>query len=121
MKLNIVTMFVFALLGLAFTLIPEAAVAQAGSDSVKAFSGIFEGNYGLLIGLGIAALGMWMWLIDQNTWGVVMMIGGVALTAFPGLFSGLYDGLDPFLKSFGATSAVDDRVDAKTVLEGGAQ
>ena len=109
MKLNIVTMFVFALLGVAFTLIPEAAVAQGigegGKSSVQAVSDAIESNYGLLIGLGVAALGMWMWLIDQNTWGVVMMIGGVAITAFPGLFGGLYEGLAPFLQEASGVEA----------------
>ena len=116
MKLNIVTMFVFGLLAVAFTLMPEMALAApedgSGQESVGALSDAIESNYGLLIGLGVAALGMWMWLIDQNTWGVVMMIGGVAITAFPGLFQGLYQGLDPFLNTAGGAI---DRVGGNAV------
>ena len=88
-------------------MLPELASAQVaagsgGGDSVKAVADAIESNYGLLVGLGVAALGMWMWLMDQNNWGVVMMVGGVAITAFPGLFGGLYDGVSGFFEGAGA-------------------
>ncbi len=71
---------------------PELALAQSGNASgagesgLAAFQDLFLGNVGLMVGLAIAAFGLWKWLMDQTSWGIILIIGGVLITAFPGLF-----------------------------------
>lgn len=91
-------MFV-AFAAMILTMLPEAAMAQSAGSSTAAGDqlldtvlGLVTGSMGTLIGLGIALFGLYMWLIQQASWGIMVMIGGVALTAFPGIFEWMRDG-----------------------------
>ena len=96
------TFMSFAVLAVVLTMAPEAAMAQdataAGGDLLASVLGMVSGSLGTLIGLGIALFGLYMWLIQQSSWGIMVMIGGVAVTAFPGIFewvrSGFADATD---------------------------
>ena len=97
-------LFTFALFGfvaVALTLVPDMAHATAtpGSDLLGDISGLLSGNVGTLIGLGIAIMGLYMWLVQQASWGIVMIIGGVAITAFPGIFLGIKNGFNSIFDS----------------------
>lgn len=76
---------------------PGALEAQVAAD-------LIQSNYGLMLGLAIAAWGAWVFLINQKTWGVFMIILGVAVTAFPGLFVGMMQGAQPFIQAAGGTT-----------------
>jgi|GEM_PF-2518859 len=90
------------------TFIPVDVLAQDGRDNansqglIDAVSGLIESNYGLFIGLLVAALGLWRWLMSQDSWGVMLIIGGIVITAFPGIFGGFYNGTRGFLQAAGA-------------------
>ncbi len=91
-----------ALATLVLTMVPEFALAQTGSGSASEAGGEFvnnimemlQGSIGTLVGLGIALFGLYMWLIQQSSWGIMVMIGGVALTAFPGIFDWMRAGFE---------------------------
>lgn len=78
-----------------------------GSTALSDVAKLVTGNIGTLIGLGIALLGLYTWLVQQSSWGIVMIIGGVAVTAFPGLFANLQAGFSSaFSGSSSSTSTV---------------
>lgn len=109
--LSLAFIMVFAM---ALTLMPEMAFAQSvGSAGLQDAGGAFtasfvqtiQGNIGLLIGLGIAFFGLWTWIMSQNSWGIVMIIGGIAVTAFPGLFDGVANTLRPVFSTIASGSS----------------
>lgn len=91
-------MFV-AFAALILTMLPDVAAAAgtgtqaAGGELLVTVSNLVKGSLGTLIGLGIALFGLYMWLIQQASWGIMVMIGGVALTAFPGIFDWMSKGV----------------------------
>ncbi len=87
-----------------FTLMPEMANAATGDDAMGDIGNLITGNIGTLIGLGIALLGLYTWLVQQSSWGVIMIIGGVAVTAFPGLFNSMQGGFAALFDDTGATA-----------------
>ena len=95
----------FALLAIVLTMAPDVASATAasapsnvskatGGELLSQVLGMVSGSMGTLIGLGIALFGLYMWLIQQSSWGIMVMIGGVALTAFPGIFEWMRGGFE---------------------------
>lgn len=63
--------------------------AGAGQNALETLEAAITGNIGFFIGLGITLLGLWTWIIKQETGaGVVMIIGGVLITMTPGIFNG---------------------------------
>ncbi len=110
MKKSFMMVALFGVLASVMALVPGVASAEVvaptaigGAGAVGALTGLIQSNYGVLIGLGVAAFGLWMWLMDQSSWGIVMMIGGVAITAFPGLWQAVYVGVGGVLKQAGAS------------------
>jgi len=95
MNRKILTFGVAGIAAAAALVAPELALAQdaasAGQNILDNFTAGATGNIGLLIGLGIAALGLWKWLMDQSSWGIILIIGGVLVTAFPGIFKSVSD------------------------------
>ncbi len=88
------------------TMAPGVALADpnAGADLLGDLNNVLEGNIGIIIGLSVALLGLWVWLMEQNGWGIVMIVGGVLITAFPSLF-------DWFSGTIGDVSAVIEPTD----------
>lgn len=59
-----------------------------GESYFSTLQGAITGNFGFFLGLGITVLGIWTWVIKQQTGaGVTMIIGGVLITLSPNLFS----------------------------------
>ena len=84
-----------------------SAWAQQGNPGdleAQVVGNLMESNYGLLLGLFIGAWGAWIFLINQKTWGIAMIVLGVAITAFPGMFQGLMVGVQPFVQAAGGTT-----------------
>lgn len=107
--LSIVGLFVFAL-----TMVPDLAHATSsgptpnntvGSKLFDDVQGLIAGNIGVIAGLLISLFGLWMWLVQQSSWGLIIVIAGAALTAFPGIYGSLSSGLKSAFK--------DTRGDAK--------
>ena len=76
---------------------PDMAFAAADSVGENLFGDIqdlIQGNLGVLAGLLISLFGLWMWLVQQSSWGLIVVIAGAALTAFPGIYSGISQGIE---------------------------
>ncbi|MDD9919725.1 MAG: hypothetical protein OXR68_03770 [Alphaproteobacteria bacterium] len=119
MKLKF-TAFGLLTVGLAI-LAPEAMAASAeqsvGKGLLEMMDGLLSGNLALFAGIIIALFGAWGWLIKQETWGIIMIAAGVAVTAFPGIFQGIAKGASGVLAAAGV-AGTDDRA---TETELGAQ
>ena len=97
-------MFGLALLAFAvLAAVPDVMAQQSsnvGSTFLDDVTGIISGNLGTLLGLGISLFGLWMWLVQQSSWGLIILIAGAALTAFPGIYGSISSG---FQDAFQAT------------------
>ena len=95
-KSFLLAMFI-AVAAVAMMLVPEVAMSAdinttgttstAGEGLLADVFGVFQGSVGALVGLGISLLGLWMWLMQQNSWGIVLLIAGALLTVFPDIFA----------------------------------
>lgn len=104
---------VFGLLAVIGAMLPDVALAQApgvGKEPLLDVYGQVVGNIGTLIGLAIALFGLWIWLINGTSWGVVMILGGVAVTAFPGLWGAMQDGFQVAFNDSGASVAQGEKL-----------
>lgn len=111
--------FVFGLMAVLMLTAPEAlAQTNPGSDLINDVMSMLTGNIGTLVGLGIALFGFYMWIVQQASWGIMVMIGGVALTAFPSIFEGMQGG---FALGFADTAETLDTTNTvnNTVVTGG--
>jgi len=108
---------IFGLLAVAATMVAGDALAitagavqggdKVGGDMLEAIIQQMSGNLGTAFGLGIAVFGLYMWIVQQATWGIVMIIGGVAFTAFPGLFGGMRESFQAAAGGIGASGSID--------------
>lgn len=97
-KKNILTT-AFTLFALAiFSFAPEVAHASAGQGLLTDVQNLLTGHLGTVVGLGISLFGLWVWLAQQSSWGLLIVIAGAAITAFPGLYKGMTQG---FKSAFG--------------------
>lgn len=115
MTLTRQTIFTFAAALLMVTTLGSVGVAQeaaqAGGNLLDTLTGVLTGNIGLFIGLLIVVLGLWTWIIKQETGaGITMIIGGVLITLAPGIFTGVQDFASGVVGEFaGDTSNTIDR------------
>ena len=70
-----------------------AADTTTGEDLLTDVQGLIGGKLGTVIGLGVSLFGLWVWLAQQSSWGLLILIAGAALTAFPGLYGSLADAI----------------------------
>ena len=86
---------IMGLVAVAGAMLPEAAFADTttGNTLFTDVQNLIRGNLGVVIGLALSLFGLWMWLVQQATWGLIIVIGGAALTAFPGIFGSLSQGI----------------------------
>ncbi len=96
-------LFVLGLLAVTFALLPDIAMAQVGGGGTTSNVGnnlfndvqsLIRGNIGVLVGLLISLFGLWMWLVQQSSFGLVIVIAGAAVTAFPGIYAGISQGIN---------------------------
>lgn len=67
-----------------------AQASSAGGAMLSTLRDAITGNIGFFIGLAITILGLWTWIVKQETGaGIVMIIGGVLITLVPGIFDGV--------------------------------
>ena len=83
--------------------IPALSFAQGsvGQAETEILAGILSGNLGLVIGLVAAIFGLYIWLIEQRSWGIIMIILGATFTAFPAMFEAIYNGVNPLIQTTG--------------------
>lgn len=74
--------------------VPELAHAatNAGAEVRAAVEDLLTGSTGTAIGLSLSLSGLWVWLVRQSSWGLALVVGGAAVTAFPGIYNGLAEG-----------------------------
>ncbi|MBI1308527.1 MAG: hypothetical protein GC129_01535 [Proteobacteria bacterium] len=102
-----------AMLMLAAVVEPSFAAgnaADAGNTILGTLQDSITGSIGFFIGLAITILGLWTWIVKQETGaGIVMIIGGVLITLVPGIFNGMHDLASGVLTQFGgSTTTVQD-------------
>lgn len=77
---------------LAFALLlPVAAFAQdVGRLELQTIVNLFGSPLGKAVGLGVTAIGVWQFVVSQNiSRGLILIVLGVVVTAFPAVFNGL--------------------------------
>lgn len=99
------TIFTFASALLMVGAVSTVGVAQdattAGGNMLDTLQGLITGQIGLFIGLAIVVLGLWTWIIKQETGaGITMILGGVLITLAPGIFNGVREFADSALTTF---------------------
>jgi hypothetical protein len=67
----------------------------AGSGFLTDLTNALNGSMGTTAGLLVSLVGLYMWIWNQVSWGLIVAIGGALLTAFPGI----YDNIGSFGKS----------------------
>ncbi len=104
MTLTRQTIFTFAaalLMVVAVSSVSFAQAGEAGGNLLDTLTGLVTGNVGLFIGLAIVVLGLWTWIIKQETGaGITMIIGGVLITLAPGIFNGARGFVNNALSTF---------------------
>lgn len=111
---NDMTKFLFAVAVFCLLLLPDFAHAQGfggggsavGSSLLTDIQSLISGRLGTVIGLAISLFGLWMWLGQQSSWGLLIVIAGAALTAFPGLYGSLSGAFRSAFSSTGAGGSV---------------
>lgn len=84
--------------------------ATAGGNVVDTIQDAVTGNIGVFIGLAIVLLGLWTWIIKQEAGaGVVMILGGVAITMLPGIFNGAKEVMEGVVGTFSGGNVTDAR------------
>lgn len=92
MKLALLSLMVFLPLGI--------FAADAGSAELGALSSIVTGNVGLTIGLILAVWGIFKAVVGGETGaGMLLIVCGVLLTIFPGVFNSFANTLLPLVRS----------------------
>jgi hypothetical protein len=79
-----------------------AQYSTAGQSVLDAINGILNSPVMLILGLGLAVIGVWTWLVKQETMaGILMIVGGVVLTGIPAIFRGTTTVVAPVLEGVG--------------------
>ncbi len=79
--------------------------ATAGSNALTTLQDAITGRIGLFIGLAIVVLGLWTWIIKQETGtGITMIIGGVLITLAPSMFNGAREFIGGVVTTFSGNS-----------------
>ena len=86
-----------------FLLLPVVGVADTGSAEYQVLRGLLEGNLAVVFSVVAALFGLYQWLIQQQTWGLIVLLIAVVFTALPSIFDGLCGGMQGFLAATGVT------------------
>jgi len=100
---NILTVAFVLFAAALFAMVPDVAHAEAGTSLLTDVQNLLTGSLGTVVGLGISLFGLWVWLAQQSSWGILILIAGAAITAFPGLYKGMTDGFKSAFSSSGAS------------------
>ena len=83
----------------------HAQAAGAGENLYNTLRDAIGGNIGFFIGLAVCILGLWTWIIKQETGaGILMIIGGVLITLAPSIFTGTRGFVGGVVEQFASTS-----------------
>lgn len=95
MKKNIIL-----LIGLVLPVTAWTAAGDAGSIEIDALSQVLTGNIGLAIGLALTAWGVFKAFVKGETGGgLLLIVCGVLLTIFPGVFNSAVGLMKPITDS----------------------
>ena len=79
---------------------PDAGTNYKEGESLfKDLTGNLSGTVGTTAGLVISLFGLYMWIWNQVSWGVMVAVGGALLTAFPGIYENLASGTQGAFKA----------------------
>lgn len=95
----------------------DSTAAGAGQTVLTSIQGAITGNLGLVLGLGLAILGIWTWVVKQETGaGIFLIIGGVLITIAPGVFNTIGSFVAPIVRQ--ASGYAVDSAQTGKVLSG---
>ncbi len=78
-----------------------AASTSIGGAEVKLLEAVFTGNLGLLLGLGIAIMGIFKFSQGDTGAGITLIVVGVLITLLPGVFNGMRAVVCPIATALG--------------------
>ena len=78
-----------------------AEASDVGAAEVKLLVNIFTGNIGLVIGLIVTIMGVFMFIKGDSGGAVYVVVLGVLITMLPGIYNGLRIILCPIAESLG--------------------
>jgi hypothetical protein len=102
---------VFAVvMGIATVIGADAFADEAGAGFLADFKTAIRGSIGTTGGLVVSLVGLYMWIWNQVSWGIIVAIGGALLTAFPDI----YENIGSFGKDAFKGSIAKDAVTSTT-------
>jgi len=73
-------------------------MGSVGQVELSAIEGMLTGNIGLALGLLLTIWGIWKAFVDGEVGGgLLIIVCGVALTIFPGIFNTAYEVVAPLV------------------------
>lgn len=86
------------------SIMPEMAFAQSAGDGLlEGVTALFTSNGAVFLGLVIATIGLLKWIFGDGK-GLWMMLGGLVITAIPGLFDSSQDAFEQLFAGAGITT-----------------
>jgi hypothetical protein len=66
-----------------------SAGTGAGSGFLTDLTNALNGSMGTTAGLLVSLVGLYMWIWNQVSWGLIVAIAGALITAFPGIYGNI--------------------------------
>ena len=86
------------------SVMPEWAIAQSTGDGLlDGITALFTSNGAVFVGLVIASIGLFKWLFGGKG-GLAMILGGLVITAIPGLFDSGQGAFEQLFSGAGITT-----------------
>jgi hypothetical protein len=81
---------VFAVvMGIATIIGADAFAQEAGEGFLEDLSSAINGSIGTTAGLLVSLVGLYMWIWNQVSWGIIVAISGALFTAFPSIYGNI--------------------------------
>lgn len=96
--------FIFVVFLVFITSIVSADVGTEFTPELSFVQTFLESNYILFLALILAIMGFWQFIVHGNSFGLIVIILAVGLTAFPGIYKGFYAGTRSFVHSAAETT-----------------
>lgn len=96
---------IICFLFLLISLFPGNAEASIGGLEAGILTSTLNGKLGLAIGGIISIYGLYVWVVQRNTWGLGIICLGIIFGMLPETFSDMYNATVGILRPLGGTGA----------------
>ena len=104
-----IILYISITVAIAVITVSNIAMASVVEKETEVLVAFLSGNISLAIGLLAGTIGFYTWFVQQQNWGLMMIILGAILTAFPGVFEGMYNTANAIIKPTGTDRANIDK------------